>query len=108
MRQRERLERLHLQAYQDVLQNSDVFVKDFVISYNKVRVVFALKILKIMEISLSLSIAPSIGSRAAGNGGVERESFPSDAADMQISYLLISHLHCGEESKSFSANFFIR
>ena len=36
MRQRERLERLHLQAYQNISQNSDEFVKDFIISYNKV------------------------------------------------------------------------
>ncbi|CAI8000766.1 Zinc finger MYND domain-containing protein 10 [Geodia barretti] len=35
MTQRERLERLHLQAYSNVSQNSDEFIKDFIISYNK-------------------------------------------------------------------------
>ena len=36
MVQRERLEQLHLQAFRNVSQNADEFVKDFVISHNKV------------------------------------------------------------------------
>lgn len=36
--QRERIERLHLQAYHNIIQNSDEFVKDFIISYNKLSV----------------------------------------------------------------------
>lgn len=60
--QRERIERLHLQAYHNIIQNSDEFVKDFIISYNKVKkhIIFIRNFMKIFSASIKIIIVVSI------------------------------------------------